>query len=270
MLVWAGFLCPNQEWSHYCCIYWTPPIKYFVSLIHNDNGFCMLNIFREEVALHLQIAVAFSTQLVGETLVQEWVRNFSLSEVFSTTLFSIVEKFLGLKAHSILTKVACTFWSNEWKQIECTAYQSNVIARSSIHPGYFGGFQHCQSPEQEHPLTAELLQQLHLELGLTRHCSQLEELPLGRESARFFLHTTWPHYRDHLQGCQLASAALCWTGICGSTQWEPHLRQPHGRLSSQPLAYGTAPLCSPPNAAAAASHLKDLYGKLWAECLLYF
>lgn len=79
-----------------------------------------------------------------------------------------------------------------------------------------------------------------------------------------------PHYRDHLQGCQLAPAALCWTGICGSTQWEPHLRQPHGQLSTQPLAYGTGLLRSPPNSSSSSSYLTDLNGKLWAECLPYF
>lgn len=68
--------------------------------------------------------------------------------------------------------------------------------------------------------------------------------------------SSWPHYTDHLQGCQLASAALCWTGICGSTQWEPHLRQPHGQLSTQPPAHGTGPLCSPPNSSS-SSKLPD-------------
>ena len=43
--------------------------------------------------------------------------------------------------------------------------------------------------------------------------------------------SSWPHYWDHLQGCQLVSAALCWTGIYRSAWWEPHLRQPH----EQPL-----------------------------------
>lgn len=155
----------------------------------------MLNIFRKEVALCFTSANCSSFllyKLVGGTLAKEWLRNFSLTDVFSTTLFSTVGNYLGSKAHSILTKVVCTFWSNELKAnlMHFTPVKHNCSCFYAPY-AYFGGLQHCQSPEKEHPLTAELLQQLHLELCLTHLCSRLEELPVGRESARFFLHTTF-------------------------------------------------------------------------------
>lgn len=137
---------------------------------------------------------------------------------------------------------------------------------------YFGGLQHCQSPEKEHPLTAELLQQLHLELCLTHLCSRLEELPVGRESARFFLHTTFhlgptteTTYRDASQH-QLHYAEPVFVGALSGNHILGSL------MGSSPPSHSlTAQARSAHHQmAAAASYPMDLYGKLRAGCLLYF
>ena len=149
----------------------------------------------------------------------------------------------------MLTEVSCTFWSNELKTdlmyfitVKCSCrvfYASHIFQRISALPKPW-----MRTSFTRKPGAAVAFWVLPNTPLLSVGGASLREKKCSVHSLHHI--SSWPHYWDHLQGRQLVSAALCWTGIYRSARWEPHLRQPHGqplhpatRLRQKPAPFTT-------------------------------